>query len=76
MNLGTFLMNQLSRSVSNQGLLRKQVKMFSLRKMSRPPNPNRLALPYHQKVGNCLTSYLQKSFVRYLTSIADKLNSA
>ncbi len=69
-------MNQLNWSVLTRGLLRKRVEMFSLRKVSGSPSPNPLALPYHSKLAIVLTSSLQKHFVRYPTSIADKPNSA
>ncbi len=68
-------MNWLIRSVSCQGLLKKLVRISRLRKLYRPTNPNSLALPYHQKSGDSLTSSSQKHFVKSFTSIADKLNS-
>ncbi len=53
-------MNQLNRSGSKQGLLKKQVETFGLRKVSRPPNPNPLALLYHPKSGRLFDLLLAK----------------
>ena len=41
-----------------------------------PTNKSKsVALPYHLKMGNCLTSSLQKHFVKSFALIADMLNS-
>ncbi len=70
-------MIQLDQSVVIQGLLRKQAEMFGLRKLSRPSNPNQLALPYHPKSGQLFDHRTcKKHFVRCPTSIADRLNAA
>ncbi len=75
MNRSKRLMNQLNRSVSKQGLLRKQVETFGLRKVFQPLDTIQLMLLYHPTKGDCLTSILQNHFVGYSTSIADELDS-
>ncbi len=49
--------------------------MFSPHKMSRPLNLIQLVLPYHLKMGNCLTSILPNHFVKSFATITDRLNS-
>ncbi len=66
MNLGRILANQLNQSVHTSGLLRKQLEMFGLRKVSRPLDQNPLALSYHPKTGQLFDLILAKALRQIL----------
>ncbi len=69
-------MNRLIRSVSYQRLLTELVKISSLRKLYQPAIIRISCCCRTTKKGAIvLTACLQKHFVRFPTSIADRLNS-